>query len=281
MGMFHCYFSLPEAISSYGCFHKWWYPPNTPKWSFLVGKPMVVGYHHFWKPPYRAAKCFITPVVFAPGLVHWSVTLDPGPSSPMRRHNPPRWLQRCGGWWFNQLRGWWWSWWWWSLMVMMMMMMIVMMVVVVVDICTVSLTKDMENPGHMWPWKVLMVFKKLPDFPFREGRCQESIHACPTELPSNIGKKCHPNSEIWCFCLLLDCLCSPAIGTFAARWHSKRWSWAIFWASWESLVSDVKVVENSLKHSLKMQALRFSFKTNKVDNISLAILKHGWLKEIH
>ena len=22
----------------------------TPKWSFLVGKPMVVGYHHFWKP---------------------------------------------------------------------------------------------------------------------------------------------------------------------------------------------------------------------------------------
>ena len=24
-------------------------PPNTPKWSFLVGKPMVVGYHHFRK----------------------------------------------------------------------------------------------------------------------------------------------------------------------------------------------------------------------------------------
>ena len=23
-----------------------------PKWSFLVGKPMVVGYHHFGKPPY-------------------------------------------------------------------------------------------------------------------------------------------------------------------------------------------------------------------------------------
>ena len=23
-----------------------------PKWSFLVGKPMVVGYYHFRKPPY-------------------------------------------------------------------------------------------------------------------------------------------------------------------------------------------------------------------------------------
>ena len=26
-------------------------PFHTPKWSFLVGKPMVVGYHHFKKPP--------------------------------------------------------------------------------------------------------------------------------------------------------------------------------------------------------------------------------------
>ena len=25
----------------YGCFLKWWYPQNTPKWSFLVGKPVV------------------------------------------------------------------------------------------------------------------------------------------------------------------------------------------------------------------------------------------------
>ena len=39
-------------LSQYGCFRKWWYPLNTPKWSFLVGKPMVVGYHHFRKPPY-------------------------------------------------------------------------------------------------------------------------------------------------------------------------------------------------------------------------------------
>ena len=34
-----------------GCFRKWWYPQNTPKWSFLVGKRMVVGYHHFRNPP--------------------------------------------------------------------------------------------------------------------------------------------------------------------------------------------------------------------------------------
>ena len=38
-------------ISWYACFLTWWYPQNTPKWCFLVGKPMVVGYHHFRKPP--------------------------------------------------------------------------------------------------------------------------------------------------------------------------------------------------------------------------------------
>ena len=36
----------------YGGCLKWWYPQNTPKWSFWVGKPMVVGYHHFRKQPY-------------------------------------------------------------------------------------------------------------------------------------------------------------------------------------------------------------------------------------
>ena len=41
---------------TYGCFLKWWYPQNTPKWSFLVGKPILVGYHHFWKPPYSNGK---------------------------------------------------------------------------------------------------------------------------------------------------------------------------------------------------------------------------------
>ena len=40
-------------IYVYGCFLKWWYPPNTPKWSFLVGKPIVVGYQHLREPPYK------------------------------------------------------------------------------------------------------------------------------------------------------------------------------------------------------------------------------------
>ena len=44
---------------SYGCFLKWRYPQNTPKWSFLVGKPMVVGYHHFRKPPYIYINIYI------------------------------------------------------------------------------------------------------------------------------------------------------------------------------------------------------------------------------
>ena len=45
---------LGAPCSVYGCFLKWWNPPNTPKWSFLVGKSMVVGYrHHFRKPPYH------------------------------------------------------------------------------------------------------------------------------------------------------------------------------------------------------------------------------------
>ena len=38
-------------IYQLGCFLKWWYPQNTPKLSFLVGKPMVARYHHFRKPP--------------------------------------------------------------------------------------------------------------------------------------------------------------------------------------------------------------------------------------
>ena len=48
-------FSATDCHSAriiYGCFRKWWYPQNTPKWPFLVGKPMVVGYHHFRKHPY-------------------------------------------------------------------------------------------------------------------------------------------------------------------------------------------------------------------------------------
>ena len=36
----------------YGCFLKCGTPKTPPKSSFLVGTPMVVGYHHFRKPPY-------------------------------------------------------------------------------------------------------------------------------------------------------------------------------------------------------------------------------------
>ena len=43
----------------YGSFLKLWYPQNTPKWEFLVGKPLVVGYHHFRKPPYLSHCLFI------------------------------------------------------------------------------------------------------------------------------------------------------------------------------------------------------------------------------
>ena len=43
-----------------GCFLKWWYPQNTPKCSFLVGKPMVFGYHHFRKHPSEDPWFFFT-----------------------------------------------------------------------------------------------------------------------------------------------------------------------------------------------------------------------------
>ena len=43
------WFGLSHVRYRFGCFLKWWYPQNTPKWS------MVVGYHHFRKPPY--GKC--------------------------------------------------------------------------------------------------------------------------------------------------------------------------------------------------------------------------------
>ena len=45
-----------QRFSSFGCFLKWWYPQNTTKSSFLVGKPIVVGYHHFRKHPFRSNK---------------------------------------------------------------------------------------------------------------------------------------------------------------------------------------------------------------------------------
>ena len=53
---------LQPELSWSGCFLKWWYPQNTPKWSFSVGKPMVVGYHHVRKPPSKKG-----PKIFTPG----------------------------------------------------------------------------------------------------------------------------------------------------------------------------------------------------------------------
>ena len=47
-----------QQLQLYGCFLKWRYPQNTPKWSFLVGKPMVIGYQHFRKPPYANSSDF-------------------------------------------------------------------------------------------------------------------------------------------------------------------------------------------------------------------------------
>ena len=53
-GTFYWIFIIHDSILSteMGVSLNWWYPQNTPKWSFLVGKPMVVGEtHHFRKPP--------------------------------------------------------------------------------------------------------------------------------------------------------------------------------------------------------------------------------------
>ena len=56
---------LPQKITfgdfPHGSFLKWWYPQNTPKWSFLVEKPMVVGYHHFRNPPHICEEFASTP----------------------------------------------------------------------------------------------------------------------------------------------------------------------------------------------------------------------------
>ena len=52
---------IPFGDFPHGCFLKWWYPQNTPKWSFLVEKPMVVGYHHFRNPPHICEEFASTP----------------------------------------------------------------------------------------------------------------------------------------------------------------------------------------------------------------------------
>ena len=64
---------IKHQFSQYGCFLKWWYPPNTPKGSFLVGKPMVVGYPHmdfnhpnWWIPLSEHGKCKIYEMLIYP-----------------------------------------------------------------------------------------------------------------------------------------------------------------------------------------------------------------------
>ena len=41
--MLVCRLGRINELRTCGCFLNWWYPQNTPKWSFLAGKPMVVG----------------------------------------------------------------------------------------------------------------------------------------------------------------------------------------------------------------------------------------------
>ena len=77
-------------------FLKWWYPQNTPKWSFLVGKPMVVGYHHFRKHPYvyKLLKDFFPTVIIVDAK-----NIDQLPASLWIIHcNPTRWAPTSCKW---------------------------------------------------------------------------------------------------------------------------------------------------------------------------------------
>ena len=90
-----------------GCFLKWWYPQNTPRWSFLVGKPMVVRYHHFRNPPtgvvfarFPVRRCRVNTWVLAVKLwIPWTVWRPPWlVSPPLRISNLPfRCSQRHDG----------------------------------------------------------------------------------------------------------------------------------------------------------------------------------------
>ena len=53
------FYSFSCRFETNGCFLKWWYLQNTPTWSFLVGKPMAVWYHHFRKPPNIINSCLV------------------------------------------------------------------------------------------------------------------------------------------------------------------------------------------------------------------------------
>ena len=84
----------------YGCFRKWWYPQNTPKWSFWVGKPMVVGYRHCRKPPYRYWTWFSVPPLrrFSRNkyemLMIWQEMPSRGLRKPKQKTNKPGLLLR-------------------------------------------------------------------------------------------------------------------------------------------------------------------------------------------
>ena len=96
-----------KAIRIYGCFRKWWYPQNTPKRSFLVGKPMVVGYHHLRKPPYQhintlsilkmpphlcssaVLNAFVISIIIEPYRYPWGFNHE-SPRHPTNAHRPDR-----------------------------------------------------------------------------------------------------------------------------------------------------------------------------------------------
>ena len=87
-------------LESHRCFLKWWYPRNTPKWAFLIGKPMVVGEtHHFRKPPtYRKSLTSWEPSVFEKKYPHLRMDI-------FKSQNlwvSTRWFEKTiSGWWFQ------------------------------------------------------------------------------------------------------------------------------------------------------------------------------------
>ena len=64
---------LAILVVSDGGFLKWWYPKNTPKWSFLVGNTLVVGCHHFRKHPDILGSVVATQIFFMFTPIHGQV----------------------------------------------------------------------------------------------------------------------------------------------------------------------------------------------------------------
>ena len=104
--------SLSCQKPSYGllpfrCFLKWWYPQNTPKWSFLVGKPekllgkpTILGNHHI----------FVShPIWFCPSAsLYAAVPLRCKKAGPVRERfkGSDFFSLRCGGKWESYC---WWT----------------------------------------------------------------------------------------------------------------------------------------------------------------------------